>query len=254
MRSNRALQTEAFRVATRNARNLRDVLELCESDVRIGNSCSFVPEVWKELIERFFGNVLVLQRGDLQSGADWYDFARSLATGVEYKYCLGFDANNIWDTRPIPFASINEGIDNPDVRIFQIQGMLPSRGSTGYLVHCELNGDKVYGEVADFFLDVDPAVAARHAARLVADWYVDKMHRMDRRGFPHRSELRIDGGAVIPLDDFPDVTFFADTVRASLDQGNRDGRWEQMWDILIAGELAQQAERVLDWWIVPITF
>lgn len=157
---------------TRDIPTLGELLEYCQQiDV-----CTSSLEFWRESLTRLFGNIIVLQRGDLQTAEEWHEFAQRLAEGVTYKYSLRHDSyEDIWDEQPFPHLSIQQAGDieaKQDVYrlIFEIPGSLPQEGTKGYFVELMIQGDIERVERA-FFVHSDQRKALERAQLFVAEKY-----------------------------------------------------------------------------------
>lgn len=155
---------------TRDIPTLGELLEYCqEIDV-----CTSSVEFWRESLTRLFGNIIVLQRGDLQTAEEWHEFAQRLAEGVTYKYSLRHDSyNDIWDETPLPHLRVEKtGEADEDIHrlIFEIPGSLPQEGTRGYFVELMIQGDIERVERA-FFVHSDQRKALERAQLFVAEKY-----------------------------------------------------------------------------------
>uniref|UniRef100_A0A6C0CH02 Uncharacterized protein n=1 Tax=viral metagenome TaxID=1070528 RepID=A0A6C0CH02_9ZZZZ len=240
------LKDAALLKATENLSTLRDVFRWCEGSQKYRDSCSTAPEFWKQTIVKCLGNVIVLQRGDIEESEEWYDFARLLATGVEYKYCITEDdATNVWTTQPEPYAAIDEIEANHTFYEIRIPAMLPASGTFGYFVLVYY--EPPFDDYKTFFLHPVQTTASNRATKYVGEDFTDySFHRLDIR----RSRLQIDGNPELELDDNPGDNFFIDTARASLAGGNNDGEWILRW----TNEVGDDKVIYFRWIIRPITF
>jgi hypothetical protein len=239
------LKDAALLKATENLNNLQEVFQFCERNPTHQDSCSTSPEFWKGTIERIFGNIIVLQRGDLTTGTDWYNFAKLLGTGVEYKYCVDSIAGGGISNQPEPFALVDWGDGDPRIFPFRIPAMLPEAGTSGFFTRFSL-AEPFRKQKTSFYLHPNQTIAQRKAARYVGEQFHWR--------FEHRItgdlQIQIGAGAEIDLDAFPEESFFVETVNAVLANGDTRGDWS----ITFTDDEGDQQIVSLQWDISPITF
>ena len=138
--------------------NLQDTFEDL-SKYPIGTA---TQSFWMKKLATLFEETLVKKRGDLLSKYDWEYFARSLMTGVQYRYGILYhrirDATmGSWKLFPIRTVENNthqyytlEGKEAA-LETVVIDGLLPREGTKGILVTCiiddEINWVDTYREV-----------------------------------------------------------------------------------------------------------
>jgi hypothetical protein len=132
------------------------------------NISLFLPKQFKKTIERLLGNVIVIQRGDLETGDEWYTFAKLLASGIEYKYGLVLDGgNNVWDTTPNPYSAMKDPEEDDIIpMIFYIPAIVPQRGTSGFFVHAYVE-QPFEQENMQFFVHSDQTIARNNASKYV---------------------------------------------------------------------------------------
>lgn len=250
-----SLRDAALKKATADLRSLGAVFRFCESQPKYRDSCSAAGEFWKQAIEKYRGNIIVLQRGDLEE-RDWYDFARLLVQGVQYEYCVEFDVNGVYATQPLPLAEIDGETPDSSYVPLIIPAMLPARGTQGFYVRTYTEPPFEI-ESTSFFVHADQAVAQNRVTRFVADSFHSRFAFVGRwmeRGVT----ISFDGNPPIDLDEFPEVAFFVDTVRARLAAGSIGGGWELTFSRMVfdANGISRMepAEAIFSWEISPITF
>ena len=172
------------------------------------------------------GSTIVIQRGDLEGAETWYEFVRSLAVGMTFKYRMTQDAfNDTWTTQPQPWYLDQNimGVDDIHHYPIEIPAMLPTPGSRGYFARLDMVGNWSREE-SSFFLHPDNNVAFENAVKFVGESY----HRIISNSVGE-TEVKIstaaDGDQLwvdeynekFPSEPLPPVEFFIDNVR----QGNR---------------------------------
>lgn len=240
------LKDSALLRATENLPTLREVFRFCETSPAHRDTCSTASEFWKKTIERCLGNITVLQRGDIEENGEWYDFARLLITGLEYKYCLIQDANGDFETQVQPYAAVDEIDADHTFYGFQIPALLPEVGTRGFLLRVYLEPPYEY-EGIQFFVHSDQTVAQNRASRYVGEQFHVRSYYRNPEG---RSLIEIGNNPEIELDAFPESSFFVDTVRATLANGANEGSWNMKW----IDENGEDKAIYFQWDIVPITF
>lgn len=239
------LRDQALLKATEGLFTLRDIFQFCETSQVYRDICSSSSEFWKKSIERTLGNIAVLQRGDIEATGEWYDFARLLVTGIEYNYCLTQDFNGLWDTQVQPYAAIDEIEADHTFYGFHVRAMLPEIGTRGFLVRIYLEPPYEY-EGIEFFIHADQTIAQSRASKYVGEQFCVRFY------FRHRGMvmMQIGANAEFELDEFPESSFFVDTVRETLANGNVEGQWNVKW----IDENGDDKVTYFSWDIVPITF
>ena len=125
----RSLVGDALKVV--NAKNsLLEVVETCNETPTLQAACSKSADFWMSTLKRLHGPLMVLQRGDLESGSDWQLFCEGLVKGFAFKYVLA--SNGDLRTR---FASpLGWAYD------IDIDGVLPLPGTHAIWVDVETDG------------------------------------------------------------------------------------------------------------------
>lgn len=215
------LKDAALLKATEALPTLREVFQFCERSQSYRDTCSTASEFWKQTIERCLGNITTLQRGDIEESGEWYDFARVLITGVEYKYCLIQDDNGDFETKVQPYAAVDEINADHTFYGFQIPALLPEVGTRGFLVRIYLEPPYEY-EGIQFFVHSDQPIAQSRASKFVGEQFYARSNYLNRGG---RSLIEIGNNPEFELNEFPAASFFVDTVRATLANGSNEGSW-----------------------------
>ena len=89
----RSLATNALKVVN-SKDTLREVVETCKESPLLVNACSQSADFWKDTLTRLHGTVgtqMILQRGDLITGAEWQLFCEGLVKGFAFRYVLNED-------------------------------------------------------------------------------------------------------------------------------------------------------------------
>ena len=186
----KTLQEISLLKATRNLNSLRDLINFCAGNQTFQDSCIVSENFWKESLIRIMGNPIVVQRGDLEGAETWYEFVRSLAVGLTFKYRMTNDAfNDIWTTKPEPWYLDENTVEVDDIDHYPIEipAMLPTPGSKGYFVRFTIDGDWSREE-NNFFLHPDNNIAFENAVKFVGESY------------HHIMSSRIDSEVKISLD------------------------------------------------------
>lgn len=234
------LKDAALLRATAELRSLPEVIRFCESQAKYRDACSVAGEFWQKTIERICGNVVVLQRGDLQNN-DWYDFAKSLMYGIEYHYVLPILPNGDWDERAVPYYSRPQGGDE-EALDFYLPGLVPVTGTRGVLALAMVSGQLQEHQIC--FLHADPVVLRRR----VTKWIGEMIHVGARWIGDTINEFAYGGGGVpLEVDEFPAIDFLADTVAAQLAAGTTSDEWSFLFNGRRDGMTAE-------WEVRPITF
>ena len=90
----RSLATNALKVVN-SKDTLREVVEKCKESPLLVNACSQSADFWKDTLTRLHGTVgtqMILQRGDLITGAEWQLFCEGLVKGFAFRYILNEDS------------------------------------------------------------------------------------------------------------------------------------------------------------------
>jgi len=239
------LKDAALLKATEDLFTLRDVFQFCETSQRHKDTCSTSSEFWKKTIEKCLGNIVVLQRGDIETSGEWYDFARLLLTSVEYSYCLIQDFNGVWDTQVQPYAAVDEIEADHTFYEIRIRASLPEAGTQGFLARIYLEPPYEY-EGITFFIHPDQTIARHRAARFVGNQFSVRANYL----MPGESRIEIGANPEKELDAFPESSFFVDTVEAVLAGGANEG----VWNMKRTDDVDDEKTIYFQWDIVPITF
>lgn len=167
-----SLQELSLLRATEEVKTLGEILDFCDANPRFEAIYSRSVVFWKKTLTRILGDVMVLQRGDLESGQQWYDFAKLLDEGVSYRYCLLEEEDGFHRT-PTPFWRVDNPYDHGtgiERHPFDIPAVLPVRGTRGYFVFLDMYGYRNH-QVTNFFLHGDDDEAFRLSLRYAADIY-----------------------------------------------------------------------------------
>jgi hypothetical protein len=240
------LKDAALLKATEGLFTLRDVFQFCERSQSYRDTCSTAPEFWKKTIEKCLGNIVVLQRGDIEESGKWYDFARLLITGVEYSYCLIQDDNGDFETQVQPYSAVDEIEADHTFHEIRIRASLPEAGTQGFLIRVYSEPPFEY-EGITFFVHSDQTIAQTRASRYVGEQFHTRSYFRNRGG---RSLMEIGDNPEFELDAFPESSFFVDTVRETLAGGANEGWWNMKW----IDENGEDKAIYFSWDIVPITF
>lgn len=126
----RSLATQSLQVLSRG-QSLGQILERCEADYQRLNVCEQDPIFWQNKIIELFGlegERIVLTRGDLQSGREWYELVKGLVNG--FSFSVGWletpsDVPQVllpyFETEKLAEISDN----HPNVRKANVHGLLP---------------------------------------------------------------------------------------------------------------------------------
>nr|QBK91527.1 MAG: protein of unknown function DUF2167 [Pithovirus LCPAC302] len=135
---------------TKDKKTLFDILNICNQHQDI---CRSVPEFWKEKLTKLFGKYFVLKRGDLVTGNDWYNFVKSITSGIEYRYGIQvsiFDHQKVIRRRLFASRILETGYGNP-ILSGTIDGILPKEGTPGYFVELHYESDHHDGRINEIF-------------------------------------------------------------------------------------------------------
>ena len=237
---------------TRDISTLGELLEYCQSiDV-----CKSSVEFWRESLTRLFGNIIVLQRGDLQTAEEWHEFAQRLAEGVTYKYTLEEGTDGTWGETPHPYYLIHPDQDREDYYYdpFEIPGMVPNEGVRGYYVRLVVDGD-YYQEERSFFVHEDQTIAKRYALRFIGEKYHSILNRMAYgiRNDQGVTMIKITSEPIQSFNDLarsepipvPPAEYFVKTLLA-----NDKMTWFTIWE----SPKGVEVESEMFHYITPITF
>jgi len=264
-------QDLALIAATQNLTSLGAILNFCASRPVIGNSCSNAVQLWKQSIARILGPWVRHQRQDLRN-EDWYEFAKLIAVGVQFKYCvrngLGVGpGGGGWSSNALPYGGVAEDPDlkDPDVYYhkFSIPGSIPASGTRGYFVYMTIDGSK-YKEFKYFIvgpdMDKNFLLAANYIGLMYADYHVNKLRIRE-------GEFIVDDGIAHPdignRPDFPSNLYFIDLViAAGINPQNGIGMPDGVWIVHYGPYIEDAKERMrigqgyseTQYEIVPITF
>ena len=242
---NQTLQERALLKQTQLIETLGEVLDFCESSDTLGHICSSSPEYWKKTLTRILGKTIVLQRGDLTTGEEWYSFAKLLDRGILYRYSLAEDVNGV-DITPLPYYRVKnrrDGVNGIERHTLDIPALMPVLGSRGYFVSLDMSGYHNHRET-NFFLHPDQTIALRNAGLSLGELYYDWHESFDLAG----EDVLLEGVGhiVMPTSDF----FVADIVAHSTEVGG-DGRFTLRWEHSQSGDPFYTET---SWLIRPITF
>ena len=180
-------QDEALIETTRDIESLGELLDYC-SDI---NVCRVSAEFWKASLTRLFGNILVLQRGDLETAEEWHEFALNLVEGRSYKYCLRNDvAEETWEETPRPLHSLpKKAYDEIIDELFDIPAVVPAEGTRGYFVRLYFDATIFSEEITSFFCHSNLKVAKDRAAKFAGE----NVHRVVQQylAFSHGQKIRL---------------------------------------------------------------
>ncbi len=164
--------------ATENLNTLIDLLDFCNQNTVFLNSCENSENFWKRSLIRIMGNIIVLQRGDLNGGSDWYNFIKLLSIGIVFKYSLRHNATqDIWDITPEPhYNHLNdedEYVHGDEIHrySFEIPAVLPNVGVQGYFVRLLMDECRHVDEENVFFVHDDINIALQNAAKFIGESY-----------------------------------------------------------------------------------
>ena len=162
-------QDEALIETTRDVESLGELLDYCDS-LKV---CNASAEFWKASLSRLFGNIMILQRGDLETAEEWYQFALLLLEGKNYKYSLGNDGG-VYEEVPKPiYAQPKHSDSDVYYESFDIPAMVPTEGTRGYLARVMINGG-YFEELTTFFVHSDLKKAKENALRFAGE----EVHRI----------------------------------------------------------------------------
>ena len=93
----RSLRTQALLVQTKDMK-LPEILRMCETGIAVrevggelepipglSDACIADDDFWKVTLERFYGNILIIQRPDIDEG-EWMSLAKAISIGRTYVY------------------------------------------------------------------------------------------------------------------------------------------------------------------------
>lgn len=129
----RSLLSETLRTVN-SKDSLEEVVFKCQSTPLLTDACSKSIEFWKDTLIRLHGNVgrrMVLQRGDLTTGDQWFRFCEGLAEGRSFEYVMNLDG--VVKPRYATSSKLNWHYD------IDIDGVLPLRKTDGIWVEIESN-------------------------------------------------------------------------------------------------------------------
>uniref|UniRef100_A0A6C0CJ49 Uncharacterized protein n=1 Tax=viral metagenome TaxID=1070528 RepID=A0A6C0CJ49_9ZZZZ len=232
---------------------LPQILSLCgEITTSRTNPCFNFPDFWRDTITRLYGNIVVLQRGDLTTGREWHNFAGYMATGISYKYRILHRANG-WENVAKPFVPLEQIDEDSWAHQFDIPGALPKKGTKGFFVRLYLDGSAGSIDEGTFFINPNPKVALDLAKRYVGDYFHSKMAEFVL------GACTLDGGGdeVEEFPTFPAADLFIRSAKAAR---TNSGYWILDWsrelvdpeEGYVVGAVREGAE--FTWELVDITF
>ncbi len=257
-----SLLDQTLIAATQNLSSIGAVLNFCATNETQNNSCSKAVELWKRTIARIVDPYVVLQRQDLRD-EDWYEFAKLLAVGVEYKYCVRHDMfNSTWSANALPYAGVREdkALIPQDIYYFKftIPAAIPRSGTTGYFLRMTIdNTIPPVKEIGNFVAGSDMhrnfIIAAQILGEAYWNYHYNKLHiKRDADFVPDDANYHDDIGTRNPL---PNKEFFTDRIiGVGLDPATGIGH-DVIW-FLYHGDDAHGGSYMTESYyeIVPITF
>ena len=235
--------------------SLLEILQLCGeksiAHARV-NPCFDFPNFWKETIERLYGNIIILQRGDLTTGREWHNFAGHLAGGITYKYGITHDEANGWEHKPKPFVSVDQDGPYTWTHDFYIPAALPRAGTRGLFIRLFMDG-VISIEDGSFFVHPNPVVTKQLAKRFVGKYFHAKLIGLVNNACTFSKEFA--PGVKYPV--LPTADFFIETARNAV---SNNEFWTLDWEKEIINEEEGRVEDIVPmaveftWELVDITF
>jgi hypothetical protein len=142
--------------------SLGEVLDFCRDNVQFADVYPHVPEFWKKTIARFMNSYWIKQRGDLQTGEEWYAYAIALRKPKLVNYKLSRFGDD-WGRRVTTIWSLT-GTNFP----FDIYNIQPRPGMTAYVAILEWND---ITPTTGCFLHNDPREAFILAAQFAGETF-----------------------------------------------------------------------------------
>lgn len=239
-------QDEALIETTRDIDSLGELLDYCASlDV-----CNASAEFWKASLARLFGNILVLQRGDLETAEEWHEFAQLLLEGRNYKYSLGSEGGTYDEVPKSIYAQPKDDTSDVYYETFDVPAMVPAEGTQGYFAQLIVDLD-IYEERNSFFCHPNLKKAKERALK----WLAENAHqiilkhshgRLDRAGKPtaritteYQLFDQVPYAAVPPAEQFVEALLQNEKI---------------IWSVETSGRAAVKTRLELQPNVAPITF